>query len=744
MRIPFILLTLGLLIWPIESAQTPNFPLQGGVAQMPTRLCILHNFENKCRYFSPDTNCGPLVQDGVGVTVGALVQGPPGDDNFYGATPAGGTHDWGTIFRITPKGDLSVLYNFGDAGPKDGRIPSGGLTLGGDGNLYGTTYAGGKYTVGTIFKMPRNGAPTELLYSFRGGTQDPPQKGQPPPPPLTPQQIDDIAAGYPVSPPAMGLDGKLYGVSPTSNPGGGVLYRFDSDLKCLHRFKIEEAATNGLYPATLTQGSRGIFYGTTRGDDHGRYEVVFQFNPQEAAGTTGGVKPIYMFKAVDGSIPNSVIQGADGNLYGTTYSGGPYYRGVVFSLTLNGEYHILHPFGGNASNPTAGVVEVLQRGNVAGGPDPPQTYLYGAVAMGFSEPIRGPVGYLYRVRPDGTDFSVVYNFDGMTGAMPQVTPVLARDSTPYGPDPHAPNEHGPNLFGVAAGGGTLSAGVFYRLNIKYLVTGLVEANPTTQFENLVFQGSAEGKTWINSNDTFLQVATYMTAFLPTFIAKQHRDGITVRAKDANARFVQFFYRERLWKENLAHIAGAENFIFPFPEWQGKYDPATTYKKNDMVYTDANAKFQEWVSRADNNKNQAPTSTPAAWGEATTITGACLKEIHSCYPLTTDPSQPNWVPDAELPSPYYMPSDTQTDCDGVTIYDSPSFHNFKDIIEIFTGLDYVIVDGKVKETVRWKIVQSPGAQPQYTQVSVGGTPAPNELKYFRDLLTTYKFSVPLPF
>jgi hypothetical protein len=56
----------------------------------------------------------------------------------------------------------------------------------------------------------------------------------------------------------MGLDGKLYGVTPTSNPGGGVLYRFDTNLKCLHRFKNEEAATNGLYPATLTLGSGGI------------------------------------------------------------------------------------------------------------------------------------------------------------------------------------------------------------------------------------------------------------------------------------------------------------------------------------------------------------------------------------------------------------------------------------------------------------------------------------------------------
>jgi uncharacterized repeat protein (TIGR03803 family) len=109
--------------------------MQGGAPQMPTRLCILHNFNSKCGYASPDTNCGPLVQDGGGMTGGALVQGPPGDDSFYGTTPSGGTHHWGTVFKITTQGDSSVLYNFGDAGPKDGRDPSGGLTRDANGNL---------------------------------------------------------------------------------------------------------------------------------------------------------------------------------------------------------------------------------------------------------------------------------------------------------------------------------------------------------------------------------------------------------------------------------------------------------------------------------------------------------------------------------------------------------------------------------------------------------------------------------
>jgi uncharacterized repeat protein (TIGR03803 family) len=436
---------------------------QGGAVQPTPGFSVLYSFDGRCAG-SPGAHCDPAVQNGVGVKVGAMVHGPDGDDSFYGTTPGGGAHNnGGTIFKITPTrrnagspawAVVEVLYSFGN-GLQDGRNPSGGLTLGGDGNLYGTTYAGGVNGVGTIFRMARRAGKPEILYSFRGGRPDPPLKGQPPPPPLTPTQIDDYAAAYPVSPPVLGRDGNLYGVTPLSNPGGGVLYQFTPGgaLRCLHRFKFEngEPKEYGLYPSTLTQGWDGFLYGTTLQGARGEFGTVFQFQPPSAGNDKGSITKIFTFApgGDDGSLPNGVIQGKDGSLYGTTYSGGRVYRGVVFRLAVTGQYTVLFEFGGNAANPVVGVTEVLAPDPVLPESCAPQTqsyYLYGASALS------GMTGFLFRLREDGDgkDLCVVHNFDGATGALPNVAPV--------------PDGSNPGLFGITAGGGQFNAGVFYQLN----------------------------------------------------------------------------------------------------------------------------------------------------------------------------------------------------------------------------------------------------------------------------------------
>src|SRR5579862_3184789 len=97
---------------------------------------------------------------------GPIAQGR--DGNLYATTSQGGSQDFGTVFKITPAGTLTLLSSLGgDAGD----YPEG-LTLGRDGNFYGATNGGGNAAWGTIFKTTPEGALTVLRsfsYGVNGG-----------------------------------------------------------------------------------------------------------------------------------------------------------------------------------------------------------------------------------------------------------------------------------------------------------------------------------------------------------------------------------------------------------------------------------------------------------------------------------------------------------------------------------------------------------------------------------------------
>ncbi len=86
--------------------------------------------------------------------------------NFYGTTPFGGVLDLGTVFKLDSAGKETVLYNF--ASLPDGANPYGGVILDSSGNLYGTTQYGGDFNFGTVFEINANGEEI-VLYSFVGG-----------------------------------------------------------------------------------------------------------------------------------------------------------------------------------------------------------------------------------------------------------------------------------------------------------------------------------------------------------------------------------------------------------------------------------------------------------------------------------------------------------------------------------------------------------------------------------------------
>ena len=109
---------------------------------------VLYNFKG-----TPD---GQLPYAGLVAHNGAL----------YGTTVQGGTNDIGTVFILDSKGNETVLYSF--TGGTDGGLPLGGLVFDGAGNIYGTTYIGGAFGAGTVFKLDPTGKET-VLHSFTGG-----------------------------------------------------------------------------------------------------------------------------------------------------------------------------------------------------------------------------------------------------------------------------------------------------------------------------------------------------------------------------------------------------------------------------------------------------------------------------------------------------------------------------------------------------------------------------------------------
>jgi uncharacterized repeat protein (TIGR03803 family) len=276
----------------------------------------------------------------------ALVQGA--DGNLYGTTNAGGVANRGTVYRMTPSGAVTVLHHFA-GGTADGANPQASLIQWTDRNFYGTTDTGGVANLGTVFRMTAAGDVT-VLHAFAGGAGD----GAHP-------QAALIAAD----------DGNFYG---TTAGGGavdaGTIFRITpgGDVTILHRFThtFGDRSVDGAIPvAPLLQANDGNFYGTTsRG---GRHEsgTVFRMTP-------GGVLTVvyeFQFDFLTFNEPAtplaSLIQASDGHLYGTYSVGGPR-SGGVFRLTLGGVFTRLHQFqGADGFNPAAPLLQAAD-GNFYG------------------------------------------------------------------------------------------------------------------------------------------------------------------------------------------------------------------------------------------------------------------------------------------------------------------------------------------------------------------------------------------
>ncbi|HEY2710971.1 MAG TPA: choice-of-anchor tandem repeat GloVer-containing protein [Chthoniobacterales bacterium] len=258
-------------------------------------LTVLHTFTG-----TPDGS-GP----------GLLVQYTDGD--FYGVTSSGGANNLGSAFKVTPTGTLTILHSFDNTNGL--ANPSYGLTVGNDGNFYGSTTSGN----GSIFKMTPTGV-TTLLHTFAGGPND---------------------GASPVSGVILGKDGNFYG---TTQYGGSVVYdEFFNEgtvfkmtpagtVTILHNFNL--STDYAVFPTTpLLQATDGNFYGTADSCNQfgcgtqDLYKVTTNGTLtvlEEFTGSGGGEFPYW-----------PLMQDTNGIMYGVTQQGGTANGGVLFSLNIS-------------------------------------------------------------------------------------------------------------------------------------------------------------------------------------------------------------------------------------------------------------------------------------------------------------------------------------------------------------------------------------------------------------------------
>jgi uncharacterized repeat protein (TIGR03803 family) len=221
------------------------------------KLTTLHQFCSK-------TNC----TDGANPW-GVLVEAE--DGNFYGTTSAGGTHicktrgeekiGCGTVFRITPNGKLTTLYNFcsqGGSNCTDGITPLAGLVEAKDGSFYGTTSGGGANADGTVFRITAKGK-LNTVHSFEGADGANPYAGL-----------------------LQASDGHFYGTTTFGGANdGGVIFKLaiTGKLTTLYSFCSQTNCTDGSSPhGALVQAADGRFYGTTSAGGDAGSGTVFSLS----------------------------------------------------------------------------------------------------------------------------------------------------------------------------------------------------------------------------------------------------------------------------------------------------------------------------------------------------------------------------------------------------------------------------------------------------------------------------------
>ena len=429
---------------------------------------------------------------------GFLSQGR--DGGLYGWSYLGGANDTGSIWKTTPSGKVKVVLSFATG---TGNDCQNGMTLGTDGNFYGTadTNCAGD---GYVFKMTPKGTIT-VLYTFTG----------------TPD-------GSGPGPLIQYTDGNFYGI--TINGGAnnyGTVFKITPAGKLTILYSFPQ--TNPYPTYGLTVGTDGNFYGTTG-------------SPSFAGGHTGGVFKItpagvlsvlYNFTNIpDGSSPQSgVILGQDGNFYGTTTFGGisdGYFGfGTIFKMTPSGKETILYRFSSTdyAAHPTTPLIQATD-GN-----------FYGTNA-GCAEFTCGGVNDLFKITPSGT-LTVLEQFTGSNGLYPYWP--LTQDTNGA-------------LYGLAQQGGPANGGVLFteKIGAKPFINLMSTSGKVGSKVGILGQGFSKSSVvtfgGVQATTFTLEGTTYISATVPAGAI----DGkVTVTTGSTELISPQTFIVHNSWRSGAA-------------------------------------------------------------------------------------------------------------------------------------------------------------------------------------------------
>jgi uncharacterized repeat protein (TIGR03803 family) len=275
---------------------------------------VLYNFAGGTDGANPETS---LLMDSAG--------------NLYGTTYAGGTNGVGTVFKVTQSGQETVLYNFA-GGATDGANPQSSLIIDEAGNFYGTTFAGGEYGAGTVFRLSTSGKES-VLYSFGNGAD----------------------GANPVAGVTRDARGNLYGTTSAGGTSGyGTVFqlipvvangsKYGKEI-ILHNFTHQN---DGDVPyAGLIFDKAGNLYGAATGGGANSGGTIFELSPSDEGWS---FNILYSLPGWDisGAFSNLYLD-ASGNIWGTTHCDGSEEAGTVYELTNSGgtwNYNSLYVFTG--------------------------------------------------------------------------------------------------------------------------------------------------------------------------------------------------------------------------------------------------------------------------------------------------------------------------------------------------------------------------------------------------------------